>query len=50
MLVWKEGVIIPNMFPRLFFVLSELMLLYVVQKIQRNVDEVFLEEKKNFII
>lgn len=49
MLVWKEGVIIPNMFPRLFFVLSELML-YVVQKIQRNVDEVFLEEKKNFII
>ena len=49
MLVWKEGVIIPNMFPRLSFVLSELML-YVVQKIQRNVDEVFLEEKKNFII
>lgn len=49
MLVWKEGVIIPNMFPRLFFVLSELML-YVVQKIQRNVDEVFLEEKKNIII
>ena len=49
MLVWKEGVIIPNMFPRLFFVLSELML-YVVQKIRRNVDEVFLEEKKNFII
>lgn len=49
MLVWKEGVIIPNMFPRLFFVLSELMLLYVVQKIQRNLDEVFLEEKKNII-
>lgn len=50
MLVWKEGVIIPNMFLGLFFVLSELMLLYVVQKIQRNVDEVFLEEKKNIII